>query len=167
MENVKNGTLVALTSPDGRSITLRVRPRIPTAFTRRKPAAGLDRSFSARTTAARLGSNRERPPANRLPRLMGCQKVRVISLFTTLLLRAANRSRRINGMTALHIHGSSNESGILNLHPTIQRRSTLALKMPPYFARPTAVRPGRNFLVYAATARDLCGHLRRGCVSQR
>ena len=157
MENVKNGRLMALILPDGRSITLKVRPRIPNAFTRRKPAAGLDRSFSDRTMAARRGSNRERPPASRLPRLMGCQRERAISLFTTLRLKPVNRSRRINSMTALRIHGSSKESGILNLRSTTQTASTPALKMPPYFNRPTVVRRGLNFLVYAATARDLCG----------
>ena len=62
---------------------LKVRPLIPTAFTRRKPAAGLDRSFNARMTAARRGSNPERPPASRLPRPKECRWVRAISLFTT------------------------------------------------------------------------------------
>src|SRR5882724_3657787 len=112
MESGKNGTLVALILPDGRSITLKVRPRTRAAFTRRKPAVGSGRLFNAPTTVVRRGSNLERRPASRLRRPTACQRAKVISLFTTLQLRPANRLLRINGMTASRTLGSLNESGI-------------------------------------------------------
>jgi len=164
--------------PAGRSITSRDRPLIPIGSTPRRPAAGSDRSFSARRTAAKPGTSREPHPENRLPQVH--QKWPATNSLTMRLLQPASRSPRINGMTEHSIPGNSSECGIWSRRSRIPIRSTPAWKTPPSSARQTG-RPlhrpqmaaGRRRHVPAyhysrsqQSAADVDRHLRSGRLPQ-
>ena len=127
-------------------------------FMPRKPAAGLARSFNAQMMAARRGFSPAPPPASPRPHRRACRKAKAISLSTILHLKPANRSLRINSMTARRNRGCSNESGILSLRSTIRTQCMRALKTRRCSNRPMVVKPGTNFQDCAATARELSGN---------